>query len=326
MDPTSALLLPIAAVSAGFVLLVWGADRFVVGAASTARTLGLSTMIIGLTVVGFGTSAPEMLVSGMAAWQGNPGLSIGNALGSNIANIGLILGVTALVAPLDVHSDTLRREFPILLAVVLFAGVLMADDHLGRLDGMLLIGGLCLMLYWLVTLGMRMRHGDPMEREIAAEVPEAQPLSRALLWLVVGLAVLLVSSRILVWGAVEIAVSLGISDLVIGLTIVAIGTSLPELAAAILAAVKKEHDIAIGNVIGSNMFNLLAVLPLPALISPGAFPEEVLVRDLPVMGVLTLALFAMAYGFGGHGRINRLEGGTLLAAFIAYQVMLYVQH
>ena len=326
MDHTSGLLLPIAAVIAGFLMLVWGADRFVVGAAATARNLGISTLIIGLTVVGFGTSAPEMLVSGMAAWQGNPGLSIGNALGSNIANIGLILGITALITPLDVHSDTLRREFPILLAVVMFAGVLMADGNLGHIDGLLLLGGLCMMLYWLVTLGMRMRRGDPMTREITAEVPEAQPLSRALMWLVLGLVVLLVSSRMLVWGAVEIAQSLGVSDLVIGLTIVAIGTSLPELAAAIMSAIKKEHDIAIGNIIGSNMFNLLAVLPLPGLISPGMFPEEVLVRDLPVMAIMTLALFAMAYGFGGHGRINRLEGGTLLAAFVGYQLMLYIQH
>ncbi len=326
MDLNAGLTLPIAAVVAGFALLVWGADRFVVGAASAARNLGISTLIIGLTVVGFGTSAPEILVSGMAAWQGNPGLSIGNALGSNIANIGLILGVTALIQPLDVHSDTLRREFPILLAVVLFAGVLMADDNLGRIDGALLLGGLCLMLYWLVSLGMRMRRGDPMSSEITAEVPPPQPLPRAILWLIVGLVVLLLSSRMLVWGAVEIATSLGVSDLVIGLTIVAVGTSLPELAAAVMSAIKKEHDIAIGNVIGSNMFNLLAVLPLPGLISPGKFPEAVLMRDLPVMGVMTLALFAMAYGFGGHGRINRLEGATLLAAFIGYQITVYVQH
>lgn len=326
MDFSAGFTLPIVAVVAGFVLLVWGADRFVVGAASTARNLGLSTLIIGLTVVGFGTSAPEILVSGMAAWQGNPGLSIGNALGSNIANIGLILGVTALIQPLDVHSDTLRREFPILLAVVLFAGVLMADDSLGRIDGLLLLGGLCLMLYWLVTLGMRMRRGDPLSQEITAEIPQSQPLSRAILWLVVGFVVLLVSSRMLVWGAVAIATQLGVSDLVIGLTIVAIGTSLPELAAAVMSAIKKEHDIAIGNVIGSNMFNLLAVLPLPGIISPGPFPKAVLVRDLPVMGIMTLALFAMAYGFGGHGRINRLEGGTLLVAFIGYQIMLYMQH
>lgn len=283
-------------------------------------------MIIGLTVVGFGTSAPEILVSGMAAWQGNPGLSIGNALGSNIANIGLIIGVTALIAPLDVHSATLRREFPILLAVVLFAGVLMADGSLQVIDGILLLGGLCLMLYWLVSLGLRMRRGDPMSKEIAAEIPKPQPIGHALLWLVLGLAVLLLSSRMLVWGAVGIATELGVSDLVIGLTIVAIGTSLPELAASAMSAIKKEHDIAIGNIIGSNMFNLLAVLPLPGLISPGEFPQVVLVRDLPVMVILTLALFATAYGFGGHGRINRFEGGTLLAAFLGYQIMLYIQH
>lgn len=321
----SGLLLPIIAIATGFALLVWGADRFVVGAASTARNLGVSTLIIGLTVVGFGTSAPEILVSAMASWQGNPGLAIGNALGSNIANIALILGATSLVTPLVVHSDTLRREFPILLAVVLFAGVLMADGELGRFDGLLLLGGLMLMLYWLTTLGMGMRRGDPMGEEIAAEIPPEQPLSRSVMWLVVGLVVLLISSRMLVWGAVEVAQSLGVSDLIIGLTVVAIGTSLPELAAAIMSALKKEHDIAIGNIIGSNMFNMLAVLPLPGVIQPGPFAAEVLQRDLPVMTILTLALFAMAYGFGGHGRINRVEGSILLASFIGYQTLLYVQ-
>ncbi|GAB4344730.1 MAG: calcium/sodium antiporter [Gammaproteobacteria bacterium] len=321
----SNLLLPILAVLAGFALLVWGADRFVVGAASTARNLGVSTLIIGLTVVGFGTSAPEVLVSAMASWQGNSGLAIGNALGSNIANIGLILGATAIVAPLTVRSETLRREFPILLAVVLFVGVLLADGNLNRVDGLLLLGGLGLMLYWLTVLGMRMRRGDPMTQEIAAEIPPEQSLIRSLTWLAVGLVVLLASSRMLVWGAVEIAESLGVSDLVIGLTIVAIGTSLPELAAAIMSALKKEHDIAIGNVIGSNMFNMLAVLPLPGVIRPGTLPDDVLVRDLPVMTILTLALFAMAYGFGNDGRINRVEGVTMLTAFIGYQALLYWQ-
>ncbi len=318
------LLAPILAVIGGFVLLVAGADRFVIGAAATARNLGISPMIIGLTIVGFGTSAPEILVSGMAALQGNPGLAIGNALGSNIANIALILGFTAMVAPLDVHSDTLRREFPILLATVLFAGVLMADGELSRLDGTLLLSGLCLMLYWLVSLGMRMRRTDPMSREIAAEVPEGMRLGGALGWFALGLIVLLAGSRILVWGAVEIAVAMGVSDLVIGLTIVAIGTSLPELAASVVSALRREHDIAVGNIIGSNMFNLLAVLALPGVISPGPFPGEVLERDLPVMTVLTLVLFATAYGFGGHGRINRMEGAALFASFCAYQLVLYL--
>jgi cation:H+ antiporter len=317
------MLPSILAVAAGFALLVWGADRLVVGSAATARNLGVSPLIIGLTIVGFGTSAPEVLVSGVAAWQGNAGLAIGNALGSNIANVGLILGTAALVAPLTVQSDTLRREFPVLLATMLLTLALLIDGVLGRVDGALLLCGLAVMIYWLVKLGLRTRKADPLGAEYDAEIPREMPQSVALMWTLVGLVVLLVSSRMLVWGAVNIAHALGVSDLVIGLTIVAVGTSLPELAAAVAGAIKNEHDIAIGNIIGSNMFNLLAVLALPGLILPGPFPTEVLTRDFPVMIGLTLALLVMAYGINGPGRINRFEAAALLLAFCAYQAFLY---
>ncbi len=317
------MLQPILAVLAGFVALTWGADRFVVGAAATARNLGVPTLVIGLTVVGFGTSAPEILVSAMAALQGNTSLAIGNALGSNITNIALVLGATALIAPLAVHSTVLRREFPVLMAIMLFTLALLTDGRLDRHDGVLLLAGLAVMLYWMVNLGLRARRNDPIRSEYAAEIPEAMPLGRALLWLLLGLVVLLLSARLLVWGAVEVATVLGVSDLVIGLTVVAIGTSLPELAASVVSALRHEHDIAIGNIIGSNMYNLLAVLGLPALIHPAAFPPEVLMRDYPVMIVLTLGLFAAAYGFRGQGRITRVEGGLLLAAFVGYQYLLF---
>ena len=317
------MLLPILAVLAGFAALTWGADRFVLGAAATARNLGVPTLVIGLTVVGFGTSAPEILVSATAAWQGNTSLAIGNAIGSNITNIALVLGATALIAPLRVHSNVLRREFPVLMAVTLFALGLLIDGRLDRHDGFLLLAGLVVMLYWMVSLGLRARRNDPIRSEYAAEIPDAMPLGTALLWLLLGLVVLLASARLLVWGAVEIAVAWGISDLVIGLTIVAIGTSLPELAASIVSAFRNEHDIAIGNIIGSNMYNLLAVLGLPGLIHPAGFPPEALTRDFPVMIVLTLGLFAAAYGFRGEGQINRYEGGALLAAFVGYQLLLF---
>ncbi len=310
------------AVAGGLVLLVAGADRFVTGAAALARNLGVAPMVVGLTVVGFGTSAPEMLVSGLAAWQGNPGLGIGNALGSNVTNIALIIGATALVRPLRVRSETLRRELPVLVAVTLAALGLMADGHLGRLDGALLLAGLGLLLYAVLLLARRDRR-DPLAAEFAAEIPRAMPTPRALLWLALGLAGLLAGSRALVWGAVGLAEALGVSDLVIGLTVVAIGTSLPELAASLAGALKGEDDIAVGNVIGSNMFNLLAVLGLPGLIRPAPFAPEVLTRDFPVMIALTLALFAMAYGFRGEGRIQRWEGALLLAAFLAYDYALY---
>lgn len=317
------MLLDIVAIIAGFALLVWGADRFVSGASSIASNLGLSPMIIGLTIVGLGTSAPEILVSGMAAAQGNPGLAIGNAIGSNIANIGLILGITALIAPLVVRSETLRREYPILLAVSLGTLLLLLDGELGRLDGVILLVGLVGLLFAMVRISMGSRANDPMTADILAEMPQAISTGKAVIYFTLGLALLLFSSRILVWGAVNIAMEFGVSDLIIGLTIVALGTSLPELAASVTSALKKEHDIAIGNVLGSNMYNLLAVLAVPGLLAPGVFDPLVLSRDMVMMIGLTLALFIMGYGFGGSGRISRFEGLLLLLAFIGYQAVLF---
>lgn len=316
------LLLPVAAVVGGFALLVWGADRFVLGAAATARNFGVSPLIIGLTIVGIGTSAPEILVSAMAAWQGNPALGVGNALGSNITNIGLVLGATAVITPLVVRSETLRREYPLMFAIMLFSLMLLLDGELSRLDGLLLLTGLVAMVYWMVRLGLRRDH-DPLEDEYAQEIPRLST-ARSLFWLGLGLVLLLGSSRLLVWGAVDIARAFGISDLIIGLTIVAVGTSLPELAASVMSALRGEPDIAIGNVIGSNMFNLLAVLGLPGLIHPTALAPAVLNRDYVFMLGLSIALFAMAYGFRGDGRVNRLEGALLLGGYGAYLYVLYL--
>ncbi len=316
------MLLNILAILAGLAVLVWSADRFISGAAALANNLGVSPMMIGLTIVGFGTSAPEILVSSIAAIEGKPGLAIGNALGSNIANIGLILGVTALVIPLSVHSRVLKREYPLLLAISLISLALMWDGTLGRIDGLILLILLAGTLYWMVR-SARTDGSDPISSEFDAEIPHDVPTPRAVLWLIIGLLALLASSRALVWGASQVASALGVSDVVIGLTIVAIGTSLPELAASIASALKNEHDIAIGNVIGSNLYNTLAVLSLPGLIAPGPFLPEVLTRDQPVMIGLTIALFIMGYGFGNHGRINRLEGFILLSIFLGYQSLLF---
>jgi cation:H+ antiporter len=319
------MLLSSITIIAGFSILVWGAERFVAGAAALARNLGVSPMLIGLTIVGFGTSAPEILVSVVASIQGNAGLAIGNALGSNITNIGLILGFTALITPLKVHSNTLQREYPILLAVSLLSLLLMLNGRLTALDGIILLSALAAVLWFMVQLGRRSRGSDPLEVELEAELPEIMTTVRALFLLVSGLVLLLVSSRMLVWGAVNVATAFGISDLVIGLTIVALGTSLPELAASVIAAMRNEHDIAIGNIIGSNMYNLLAVLAMPGLLAPGLFAPEALTRDMPVMIGFTLALFVMGYGFRGRsGRINRFEGLLLVAAFAGYQTMLFL--
>lgn len=313
------MLLAATAIVIGLLILVWGADRFVLGAAALARSLGVPPLLIGLTVVGFGTSAPEILVATMAALEGSPGIAIGNALGSNIANIALILGVTALFSPLTVQSDMLRREYPILLAVSAGAFVLLADGHLGRVDGLALLAGLVLSMLLLVSIGLHRRDHDPLAEEMEAEIPSGLTALAASGWFLVGLVALIISSRLLVWGAIEVAVTLGISDLVIGLTIVAVGTSLPELAAAVMSAVKNEHDLAIGNVVGSNIWNLLAVLGIPGLLAPGVIPPEVVNRDMLVMLALTLALFVMGRSNHTHGTINRLEGGLLLSCFIAYQ-------
>jgi len=317
------MLLNIVALLAGLAVLVWAADRFISGAAALANNLGVSPMMIGLTIVGFGTSAPEILVSFIASVGGNPGLAIGNAIGSNIANIGLILGTTALIIPLSVHSGVLKREYPLMLAISLISLALMWDGSLDRIDGILLIVLLVATVLWMVRSARR-DGSDPISSEFDAEIPHDVPTPRAVVWLILGLLGLLLSSRALVWGAANVASALGVSDVVIGLTIVAIGTSLPELAASIASALKGEDDIAIGNVIGSNLYNILAVLSLPGLIAPGPFLPEVLYRDQPTMIGLTVALFLMGYGFGKQqGRLNRLEGLILLCVFVGYQTLLF---
>jgi len=312
------------AIAGGFALLTWSADRFVVGASALAYNLNIPPLIIGLTIVSLGTSAPEILVSGVASLQGNIGLAIGNAIGSNITNIALILGITALVVPLNVRSSIVRRELPVLLGVMLLALFLLLDGTLGRLDGSILLTGMVFMIIWMARIGIREKSShDPMIDEFSDEVPTDMTMAMAGFWTLVGALCLLGSSKLLVWGAVSIAQAIGVSDLVIGLTIVALGTSLPELAASVMSALKNEHDIAIGNVIGSNIFNLLAVLGLPGLLNPGPVDSAVLTRDYPVMIGLTLALFVMAYGFRGPGRLNRIEGTLLVSAFVAYQTLLY---
>ncbi|MDT8282187.1 MAG: calcium/sodium antiporter [Gammaproteobacteria bacterium] len=317
------MLIDSVAIIAGFVLLIWSADRFIVGAAATARNFNVPPLIIGLTIVGFGTSAPEMMVAGFASLDGSPAMAIGNALGSNIANITLVLGIAALITPLDVHSRIIKKELPILLLVTLLALALMRDMTLSRFDGFVLLSLLCVLMWWFTREGMTKEGNEELTDDYIEELPGKMSVSHSLFWLITGLILLTISSKILVWGAVNIATAFGVSELIIGLTIIAVGTSLPELAASITSALKNEHDIALGNVIGSNLFNTLGVLAIPGLIKPGGLQEDILYRDLPVVLALTIALFIMAYGFRGEGRLNRLEGGLLLSAFIAYQILLF---
>ncbi|GAM76235.1 inner membrane protein yrbG [Vibrio ishigakensis] len=301
------------AIFIGLMLLVWSAERFVDGAAATATHAGMSPLLIGMLVVGFGTSAPEMVVSAMAAIDGNPELALGNALGSNIVNTGLILGVTALIAPIMVQSVIVKKELPLLLVISLLLGVQLLDGSLTRFEAAILLVGFIGLIIWSIYTGTK--QNDSQESQQRADLS----LTTAIIWLVTGLILLVISSRILVWGAVTIAQSLGVSDLVIGLTVVALGTSLPELAASVVATRKGEHDIAIGNIVGSNMFNILAVVGIAGMVSPiSEMSAEVLSRDWPVMLSMTLALFFMAFGFGRQGRINRLEGAGLLLAYSIY--------
>ena len=311
------------AIAFGLAVLVWSADRFVEGSASAARHFGMPPLLIGMVIVGFGTSAPEMVVSALSASQGNPGIALGNAYGSNITNIALVLGLTALINPITVHSQVLRKELPILAIITALAAWQVRDGSITRHDAWVLLGVFSVLMGWTIWQGMR-ANADSLGQEIEQELDSrGMPLGRALLWIAIGLALLIASSRILVWGAVEIAHHFGVSDLIIGLTVIAVGTSLPELASSIIAARKGEHDIAIGNILGSNLFNTLAVVGIAGIISPMTVGPDVLTRDILVMAALTLSLFIIGIGHSGRpGRINRLEGAGLLACYLGYTTYL----
>jgi cation:H+ antiporter len=309
----------------GFIALVWSADRFLSGAAAWATNLGVSKMLIGLTVVSLGTSAPEIFVSFFAAIDDNSLLAVGNAIGSNIANIGLVLGVTALVAPLPFSKPVRQAELPWLLGATVLALVLLFDRYLSMLDGFILLAGLTAIL-WRLVVAQKTATAEVSAslQEELDELPE-MTTSQAAAWLVVGLVVLLVSAQILVYAATQIAVRLGVSEMIIGLTVVAIGTSLPELAATIGSAVKGHPDIAIGNVVGSNILNILAVLAVPAIVSPVAIDFVALWRDGGMMLALTLMLALFAYGINSRPVITRFEGAVMLLAWIGYNVLLIQQ-
>lgn len=313
------MLLATAAVIFGLLLLVWSADKFVDGAAATAGHLGMPALLIGMVVIGFGTSAPELVVSVIASMQGNPALALGNAYGSNITNIALIIGLTALLAPITLNSQVLKREMPLLIMVTLIAAYPLWDGIITTLEAWFLLAVFAIYIGWSIVEGMN-QPSDALSSEFEQELKtKLMPLKPAILWLIVGLVLLIISSRLLVWGAVDIATALGVSDLVIGLTVVAIGTSLPELASALAAIRKNEHDLAIGNVIGSNMFNTLAVVGLAGTIHPIPLEPLVLQRDWVAMLALTLLLAVFGFRLNKRpNRINRVHGALLLCCFIAY--------
>ena len=295
------------------------------GAAGLARNFGVSRLVIGLTIVAFGTSAPEMLVSGMAAAAGSPEMGIGNAIGSNITNVTLVLGAAALVKPLSVHSRLLIREIPVLFLSMAVGWFFLWDGELSRVEGIILLTGMFVLIAWISMQGRKQQAEAPVASTGGFEddeIPDSLPTAKGVATFLVGLVFLLVGSHVLVWGAVGIARDLGVSELVVGLTLVALGTSLPELAASVAAARRGEPDIAVGNVVGSNMFNLLGVLALPGIIAPGPVDRVVVVRDFPIMAGVTVLLLMMAVNERKH--IGRKRGITLIVVFIVYFVALFL--
>ena len=320
------MLLPVIAILAGLAVLVWSADRFVNGAANTAKHFSLPSLLIGILIIGFGTSAPELVVSVLAASQGNPGIALGNAFGSNISNIALILGITAVIAPVAVTSDILRRTLSMLILATVAIAAVLWNLAISRFNALFLLTLFTLIMILAIRQGLKDQKKDKHDGlavEIDQEFSHLMPLKQSIFWVVIGLVLLIASSRALVWGAVSIAQSLGASDLIIGLTIVAVGTSLPELASSIIAARKGEHDMAVGNILGSNLFNTLAVVGLAGVIQPLTIEASVLYRDVGLMLALTCVLFLFGFGFKGRqGRINRWEGSVLILTYLLYTAWL----
>ena len=305
------------------IVLSWGADRFIFGASVLAKNIGVSPMIIGLTIVAMGSSAPEIMVAATASFNGNTDTAVGNALGSNITNIALVLGLTALLKPLSIASSTLKKEMPVLLLVSLLAVYFLSDYLLLKVEGIILITLFFVVIGGLTWMSFNMEKDDLLRSETENEIPSGVPTSRAIIWLVVGMILLPLSAYFMVGSAEIIARHFGLSELVIGLTIIAIGTSLPELAACIAGVLKNEDDLALGNIIGSNIFNLLAVLAMPGLIAPGLVDENAATRDSYVMLGLTGLLIIFSFNLKGSRCINRVEGLCLIACFAAYQYVLF---
>ncbi|MEZ9139486.1 MULTISPECIES: calcium/sodium antiporter [unclassified Shewanella] len=308
---------------AGLGVLVWSADRFVYGAAAFARNLGLPPMLIGLTIVAMGSSAPEMFVAATASMEGMSNTAVGNVLGSNVANITLILGITALLGAISVSSQTLKREIPLMLAATVLAGYLIHDGMLTRFEGGVLLVAFFGLMGYFIWQAMRNKQIDPLSDESDAEIPKNVPTLHAIIWIIVGMILLPLSADWMVTGAVGIAKTFGLSDLVIGLTIIAVGTSLPELAACIAGVLKKEDDLAIGNIVGSNLFNILAVLAIPGLIAPGEIDAQASSRDFYMVLGTSAALAVLVLSSGAKKQLTRWHGVILLVVFIAYQIVLF---
>lgn len=312
------------AIIGGIIGLIWSADRFVLGASTTARNLGVSPLIIGLTIVSFGTSAPEIVTSATAALRGSPELAIGNVLGSNIANIGLVLGITALVCPIIIPSSLLKEELPVLLIVTFAALFIFQDLYLNWVDGIILLVLLALFTWFVLKLKKSLSKTKLAEEEEVAEFIADFSTAKSLGLMFFGLILLLISANLLVYGATGIAVAFGVSEVIIGLTVVAIGTSLPELAASVTSVLKGHHELAIGNVVGSNILNLLLVLPVPAFLAPLYIDAVVFWRDAGVMLLMTLLLTVfLVVKIKTGQKFGRFLGAVLLVLYLSYTAILF---
>ena len=305
------MLISVVSLLIGFTLLVWSADAFTDNGAKIARIFNISPLIIGLLIFGFGTSAPEMLVSGLAAYDGHPELSIGNAFGSNIFNIGLVLAVAAIIHPVIVEKNVLKKEWLFLFLSTLVIGFFLMDGFLSFVDGSILLILLLLFLYYVFN---ESKKDNNLENEVSEDTNKDQSKGKTWLLLIISLVILVSSARLVVWGGTNLALAFGVSDLIIGLTVVALGTSLPELAVAISSALKKQHQMIIGNIIGSNLFNSLGVLAIPGLILPFQIPSEVMSRDYIYMLIFTLLILIFSLKL----RINRFGGLILLTILASY--------
>lgn len=314
------ILLPIIALVVGFILLIWSADIFTENGAKVANIFQVAPLVIGLLIFGFGTSAPEMLVSALAAMDGNIGLSIGNAIGSNIFNITLVLGVSAIITPIKIKSEVLKKEWVFLMLSTLIAGFLLWDKHLGITDGLVLVSLLIVFLtYTLITA----KNSSSHEFDELVETVDGSQTRKVWMMLIISLAILISSAKLIVWGGMEVVRFFEVSDLIIGLSIIALGTSLPELAVSIASVLKKQYEMVVGNVIGSNIFNTIAVLSIPGLIQPSKIADEVITRDYPVMLLLTLLLFILSYKFHKKHMVNRFSGIVLVSVFSVYMWQLF---
>lgn len=314
------MLLDITFIIVGLLVLLWSADQFIEGAAATATHFGMSPLLVGMLIVGFGTSAPEMMVSAFAAFEGNSGIALGNAYGSNIANIGLVLGITVLIYPLAVESRIVRREIPLLILVLLLCLGFLYELKLSRFESLMMLFAIVVIVIFNTFYS---NDKDSLTQTIDSdEAQDTPPLKKALLLLAVGLTLLLISSKYLVQGAVGIAEFFGVSDLVIGLTVIAIGTSLPELASSLAAAKKGQSDMVLGNIIGSCLFNALAVVGIAGVIKPLQVEPIFLYRDFSTGFVLTLLLWVFAFGIRSKARLTRKEGAILLLGYAAYSAYL----